>query len=80
MASRNENRPLCDDPGDAMFASFALLASLAHAERPDAAAASEDLYGAFSTARPRSYLIASGLMGALALPEVGSDAAVKRNS
>ncbi len=28
----------------------------------------------------RGYLIASGLMGALALPEVGSDAAVKRNS
>ena len=30
--------------------------------------------------RPRGYLIASGLIGALALPEVGSDAAVKRNS
>jgi hypothetical protein len=35
--------------------------------------------GAFGRG-PRSYLIASGLMGALALPEVGSDAAVKRNS
>ena len=51
MASRNENRPLFDEPRDAMFAGFALLESWVRAERRDAVAASDDLYGALSYLR-----------------------------